>query len=80
MGAEGAGAAVDASGTGAGAAAVGVEAVVPDPHPARSSAPAAAMDTISVVTVLGACMARFLLSSPRGNARLVMNSGGSLVH
>ena len=82
MGAEGAGAAVDGTGAAgtADVAAVGVEAGVPEPHPETSSAPAAVMDTISVVTVLGACMARFLPSSPRRNGRLVMKSGGSLVH
>jgi hypothetical protein len=76
VGADGAGAAVDTPGTGAAAdvAAVGAEAVVPDPQPARSSAPAAAMDIISVVTVLGACMGRFLPSLPRCNRRAVPNA------
>lgn len=75
-GADSDGAAGEASGAAAAAdvAAVGAEAVVPDPQPARSSAPAAAMDTNSVVTVLGACMARFLPSLPRCDRRVRLNS------
>lgn len=65
-GADNDGAAGDTSGTGTAAddAAIGAEVVVPEPHPARSSAPAAAMDTISVVTVLGTGMCRSPQSCP----------------
>lgn len=63
MGAEEAGASLETTGTGS--AADGAETVELDPQPARSSAPAAATETATVVIILGACMVRNLSPSSR---------------